>query len=183
MWEGDDAKPLDPKPSQALRNHSPDGFEWGYAGSGPAQLALAILLDYTGDAATALRHYQTFKAEIIAGLPRESGSWQISGAEIQRFLFRELHETMFAYTGLYNVPSRCYLHWIATPQHVPNGQPQTDDSVIVVATEPTENPGTSVTNWAERLANPSLPRVGNRTGTADLDRTLLAAARPARSTP
>ena len=26
-----------------LFNHSPTGFEWGYAGSGPVQLALAIL--------------------------------------------------------------------------------------------------------------------------------------------
>ena len=30
--------------SLAVWNHSPDGFECGYAGSGPAQLALAILL-------------------------------------------------------------------------------------------------------------------------------------------
>jgi uncharacterized protein DUF6166 len=29
-----------------VRNHSPDGFEWGYGGSGPAQLALAMLCDY-----------------------------------------------------------------------------------------------------------------------------------------
>src|SRR5262245_22144387 len=28
-----------------LRNHSPTGFEWGYGGSGPAQLALALLVD------------------------------------------------------------------------------------------------------------------------------------------
>ena len=40
---------LDPKPSQKIRNHSPDGFEWGYGGSGPAQLALALLLDYVCD--------------------------------------------------------------------------------------------------------------------------------------
>jgi hypothetical protein len=26
--------------------HSPDGFEWGYAGSGPADLALALLADH-----------------------------------------------------------------------------------------------------------------------------------------
>lgn len=29
-----------------VRNHSPDGFEWGYGGSGPAQLSLAMLCDY-----------------------------------------------------------------------------------------------------------------------------------------
>ena len=32
-----------------LQNHSPDGFEWGYGGSGPSQLALAILADCLGD--------------------------------------------------------------------------------------------------------------------------------------
>ena len=30
-------KPLSPRPSWKLRNHSPDGFAWGYGGSGPAQ--------------------------------------------------------------------------------------------------------------------------------------------------
>ena len=29
-------------------NHSPTGFAWGYSGSGPAQLAAAILGDGTG---------------------------------------------------------------------------------------------------------------------------------------
>lgn len=31
-----------------IRSHSPTGFEWGYGGSGPAQLALAILADHFG---------------------------------------------------------------------------------------------------------------------------------------
>lgn len=53
-----------------LRAHSPGGFEWGYSGSGPAQLALAILVDFTGDEALALRLYQDFKADVIAGLPQ-----------------------------------------------------------------------------------------------------------------
>src|SRR5262249_40617485 len=33
-----------------IRNHSPTGFEWGYGGSGPAQLALAIIADHIGPA-------------------------------------------------------------------------------------------------------------------------------------
>lgn len=33
-----------------IRSHSPTGFEWGYGGSGPAQLALAILADHFGSA-------------------------------------------------------------------------------------------------------------------------------------
>ncbi|MCU4744613.1 DUF6166 domain-containing protein [Natronoglomus mannanivorans] len=40
---------LSPDRSLEVRNHGPTGFEWGYNGSGPAQLALAILLDYTDD--------------------------------------------------------------------------------------------------------------------------------------
>lgn len=31
-----------------LVNHSPTGFEWGYGGSGPAQLAFAILCHHLG---------------------------------------------------------------------------------------------------------------------------------------
>ena len=31
-----------------LRKHSLTGFEWGYGGSGPAQLALAVLADAVG---------------------------------------------------------------------------------------------------------------------------------------
>ena len=49
-----------------LANHSPTGFSWGYDGSGPAQLALAILADCCGDE-FALDNYQDFKREVIAG--------------------------------------------------------------------------------------------------------------------
>lgn len=56
---------LDPAPSQKLYNHSPDGFNWGYGGSGPAQLALAILLKLY-DKRTALDFYQSFKWDIIS---------------------------------------------------------------------------------------------------------------------
>ena len=64
-----------------LRNHSPSGFEWGYGGSGPAQLALALLADACGDDETALRHYQQFKRVVVAGL---SDSWTITDREIRR---------------------------------------------------------------------------------------------------
>lgn len=55
---------LDPAPSQELCNHSPDGFSWGYSGSGPAQLALALLLQFT-DPDFAVQNYQDFKREIL----------------------------------------------------------------------------------------------------------------------
>ena len=55
--------------SLKVYNHSPDGFCWGYTGSGPSQLALAIMLLYV-DKITALRTYQEFKRDVIAGLPQ-----------------------------------------------------------------------------------------------------------------
>ena len=57
---------LTPKHSQLLKNHSPDGFEYGYTGSGPSQLALALLADCCGDQ-TALKYYQTFKTDFVTG--------------------------------------------------------------------------------------------------------------------
>ncbi len=50
-----------------LRRHSPDGFQWGYSGSGPAQLALALLADSLGDDELAQRLYQEFKREFVSG--------------------------------------------------------------------------------------------------------------------
>jgi hypothetical protein len=61
-----DGQPLDPR--YDLRNHSPDGFNWGYGGSGPAQLALALLADITGDSALAEKWYQPFKWTFVARL-------------------------------------------------------------------------------------------------------------------
>ena len=58
-----------------LHNHSPDGFEWGYCGSGPAQLALAILADHLGDDEQALNLCQRFsqaKRIILIRLPSTS---------------------------------------------------------------------------------------------------------------
>jgi hypothetical protein len=55
--------------SQKVINHSPTGFAWGYGGSGPAQLALAILLACCPKD-VAIRNYQRFKREVIAGLPK-----------------------------------------------------------------------------------------------------------------
>lgn len=57
-----------PARSQQAWNHSPDGFNWGYEGSGPAQLALAILLEAGVAPPLAVRLHQRFKREIIARL-------------------------------------------------------------------------------------------------------------------
>ena len=51
--------------------HSPNGFEWGYGGSGPADLAYSILRDLGLTDEEAFPLYQDFKWDIIAKLPRE----------------------------------------------------------------------------------------------------------------
>ena len=55
-----------------LRNHSPTGFAWGYRGSGPAQLALAICADALGNDDHALRVYQDVKDRLIAPLDQDA---------------------------------------------------------------------------------------------------------------
>lgn len=51
--------------------HSPTGFEWGYGGSGPADLARAIVADVFG-LATADRVYQDFKRRTVARFDRDA---------------------------------------------------------------------------------------------------------------
>ena len=57
-------RPLDPRLD--LKRHSLDGLNFGYAGSGPAQLSLALLADALGDDDRALGSYQRFKAREVA---------------------------------------------------------------------------------------------------------------------
>lgn len=76
-----DGKGLALAPSLSVRYHSPDGFSWGYGGSGPSQLALAILIaagygedgDEVWPGGTAERLYQRFKDRFIAPLRDEDG--------------------------------------------------------------------------------------------------------------
>lgn len=74
--------PLDPRLD--LSNHSPTGFEWGYCGSGPAQLALAILTDHFGKHEPALTFYQRFKWQVIVKLPRKR--WTLTSREVDAAL-------------------------------------------------------------------------------------------------
>lgn len=72
-----DGELLDPAPSLNVWNHSPDGFNWGYAGSGPAQLALAILLAAGVRSDRAARLHQRFKFDWIATLPQDDFAVEI----------------------------------------------------------------------------------------------------------
>lgn len=72
-----------------LRNHSPNGPEWGYSGSGPAQLALGLCAAVVADWA-ALMVYHDFKAQHISRLPK--WGWTMP----QNFLYREVHKLIAA---------------------------------------------------------------------------------------
>jgi hypothetical protein len=92
-------EPSDRRPLTHVPYHSPDGFEWGYAGSGPADLALAILADYFGEPAdfvlSALRSmwtprskaaalHQSFKGQFVA--PEHRDEWQLQSDAIEAWL-------------------------------------------------------------------------------------------------
>lgn len=81
--------------------HSPDGFECGYAGSGPADLAYAILVSHFEGAgkgqirigddtprARAAKLYQRFKFQIVAKLPRAE-DWELTGEAVAAWLERQ----------------------------------------------------------------------------------------------
>ena len=74
---------LDPRLD--LRNHSPSGFEWGYGGSGPAQLALALLADALDDDEAAQDYYQQFKWAVVSGL---ADKWTLTESDIKRAVAR-----------------------------------------------------------------------------------------------
>lgn len=80
-WNGGDAAEthtvivdgarLSPARSLRVWNHSPTGFAWGYGGSGPAQLALALLLRAGLKPRRATALHQRLKSEFVAALPFE----------------------------------------------------------------------------------------------------------------
>lgn len=95
------------QPLKHVIRHSPTGFEWGYGGSGPADLALSILTDYLHRAPSVVvrdeaEHelilarqgrqklaellHQGFKAEVIATLPHEG--WRLTGQQVAEWLAR-----------------------------------------------------------------------------------------------
>ena len=70
-------------PRHDLRNHSPDGFNWGYKGSGPAQLALAVLAYEFGDE-FAQEHYQEFKNDIISNI--DDDDWAFNSRSLMHWI-------------------------------------------------------------------------------------------------
>lgn len=56
-----------------MKHHSPSGFEFGYGGSGPADLAYNILLKYVKNMDVINTKYQQFKWDVVAAIPETGG--------------------------------------------------------------------------------------------------------------
>lgn len=62
-----------------LLSASPSGYSWSHRGSGPAQLAIAMLA-HAFDDEFACEHYQRFKREVVSELPEEG--WTVTKADL-----------------------------------------------------------------------------------------------------
>lgn len=85
------------RPLKHINVHSPDGFEWGYAGSGPADLALAICADVLGErwettsiteslviAARSVTVYEKVKEKIVVGFPH--ALWSVTEEQVKAII-------------------------------------------------------------------------------------------------
>ena len=84
IYENMDIQEINPTRSRMVYDHSPTGFEWGYGGSGPAQLALALLLETTDDEKLSSLLYQAFKNDMITRMHHTC--WAIDTELIQKWI-------------------------------------------------------------------------------------------------
>jgi hypothetical protein len=77
--EGKPPRPLDPRFD--LRRHA-DALNWGFGGAGPAQLALALAADVTGDDELARQVHQKLKARLVASLPTDG--WSLTEQQVRQ---------------------------------------------------------------------------------------------------
>lgn len=83
-------------PLPHLVHHSPTGFEWGYGGSGPADLARSIVGDLLGTDTPSPQFYQHVKRALIAHVPE-------TGTDIPEQQIRDA--LRFARKELYRAPA------------------------------------------------------------------------------
>jgi hypothetical protein len=86
-----------PSPNRTLNlvRHSPVGFNWGYVGSGPAQLACALLPNYYDGKSVAHQHYIHFRNTVVSYLVCDGPAdcWHFTGDDIEAAVseFQEHH--------------------------------------------------------------------------------------------
>jgi len=81
------------RPLTHIVRHSPDGFNFGYSGSGPADLSLSILTDYCEKTEKNIKiaenNYQLFKEDFISCAKNKL---RITGTEIEKWLKEKIND-------------------------------------------------------------------------------------------
>jgi hypothetical protein len=72
-----------PDASRKVADHSSE-FNWGYGGSGPAQLSLGILLDFTKDESLAQRLAYYFKEDFVATW--KGRGWHLKTTDLENWI-------------------------------------------------------------------------------------------------
>ena len=72
-----DGRPLNPRLD--IHTFTSRGFEWGYEGDGPSQLALAILAEHFTDDEQAKAECAAFMSRVVAYFSNE---WEMTSADI-----------------------------------------------------------------------------------------------------
>lgn len=75
-----------------IRSFTHTGFEWGFVGPGPQQLALALLADHLGDDQRALALCRSFMERLTSQLDND---WQLTAADISAELEKDLTQGEF----------------------------------------------------------------------------------------
>jgi hypothetical protein len=133
--------PLEPLPLRCdIVNHSPAGFAWGYSGSGPAQLAVAILADYFGCTHAARALHQDFKRAAISVIREKH--WMMTATDIVAVFQRLLRARPWLdrLAILDDGPALQVVDSYARPAGefgrllavVPQGEPEDGDEVVLV---------------------------------------------------
>lgn len=93
VWVCEDGKRVAKlNPHLEVMNKSPTGYAWGYGGSGPAQLAFALLAAVIGvERAQDPYLFQRFKSEIIVQLDKHQG-WVLTEDKIRSWVVECLRE-------------------------------------------------------------------------------------------
>jgi len=79
-----------PRAKALLRHygcHSPTGFNWGYGGSGPSELAFMLLLDLGVSDERAWAAHHALVTNMLAGLDQDK-PWTISDRRLRSWLLR-----------------------------------------------------------------------------------------------
>lgn len=72
-------------PLPHLMQHSPDGFAWGYSGSGPSDLARSIIGHATNNPNPEPALYQKFKGQLVAHMPKDD-DWVLPRSIVDQWL-------------------------------------------------------------------------------------------------